>query len=213
VKQKKLILYFSPGACSLAPHIALREAGIEFALEKVILNEDKTASGSDYLKISPLGYVPAYVPALALPDGSVLTEGVAILLYVADQKPELGLVPPAGDPNRYQAYRWLTFISSEIHKGFGPLFNPTMSEDLKKAALERLKTRFSFIEKHLAKHEWLVGDRFTVADIYAFVCLGWSVFMRIDLGEWPHIQSFLTRVGKRPAVTEALRVEQNKNVI
>ena len=209
MKQKKLILYFSPGACSLASHIALREAGIEFALEKVILKEDKTASGSDYLKISPLGYVPA----LALPDGSVLTEGVAILLYVADQKPELGLVPPAGDPNRYQAYRWLTFISSEIHKGFGPLFNPTMPEELKKAALERLKTRFSFIEKHLAKHEWLVGDRFTVADIYAFVCLGWSAFMHIDLSEWPQIQSFLTRVGNRPVVMEALRVEQNKNVI
>lgn len=208
MKQKKLILYFSPGACSLASHIALREAGIEFALEKVILKEDKTASGSDYLKISPLGYVPA----LALPDGSVLTEGVAILLYVADQKPELGLVPPAGDPNRYQAYRWLTFISSEIHKGFGPLFNPTMPEELKKAALERLKTRFFFIEKHLAKHEWLVGDRFTVADIYAFVCLGWSVFMHIDLSEWPHIQSFLTRVGKRPAVKEALRAEQDNDV-
>ncbi len=202
--KQKLKLYFAPSACSLAPHIALREAVMEFNLEKVDIRAGKTASGENYGDINPLGYVPA----LQLPDGSILTEAVAILLYIADQKPEIGLAPEPKTATRYQLYRWLTFISSEIHKGFGPLFNPALPEEQKNMTIERLKKRFAFIDKYLEGRTWLVGDSFTIADIYMFVCLSWTNHMQIDLSPWKNIQSFLTRVGERSAVREALAAEQ-----
>lgn len=200
----EITLYFAPGACSLAPHIALREAGLAFTLDKVDIRAKKTASGKNYGDINPLGYVPAF----RLPDGSILTEAAAILLYIADQKPEAHLAPEPKTPDRYQLYRWLMFVSSEIHKGFGPLFNPALPEDQKDAVIKRLGTRFSFINNHLETHEWLVGNSFTVADAYAFVCLSWTNHLQIDLAPWPNVQSFLKRVGERSAVKEARAAEQ-----
>lgn len=202
--KNQLTLYFAPGACSLAPHIALREANIEFNLERVDIRAKKTASGENYEDINPLGYVPA----LRLPDDTILTEVAAILLYIADQKSKTRLAPEPKTPERYQLYRWLTFVSSEIHKGFGPLFNPALPEDQKNAAIERLKKRFLFVDEHLKTHEWLVGNVFTVADMYAFVCLSWSSYMKIDMSPWPNIQSFIARIGDRSTVKEAQATEQ-----
>jgi len=202
--KNQFTLYFAPGACSLAPHIALREAGMEFTLEKVDIRAKKTASGENYEDINPLGYVPA----LRLPDGSVLTEAVAILLYIADKTSGTHLAPEPKTPERYELYRWLAFISSEIHKGFGPLFNPAIPEEQKVAAIERLKARFAFVDAHLKGREWFVGNAFTVADIYAFVCIGWAGHMQIDITPWPNVAAFLARVGERQAVKEALSAEQ-----
>ncbi|MGK2849228.1 MAG: glutathione transferase GstA [Minisyncoccota bacterium] len=199
-----LKLYFSPGACSFAGHIALREAGLNFSLEKVDLYTKKMASGEDYLRINPLGYVPA----LECVDGSILTEAVAVLLYIADQNPQVNLIPLAGSANRYQAYRWLTLISSELHKGFGPLFKADIATEQKDAVISRLRTRFVFIEEHLSTHEWLVGGNYTVADIYAFVCLSWTGFLHIDMTMYPHITSFLARIGERPSVKASLVAEK-----
>ncbi len=205
MEQKRVTLYFVPGACSFAPHVALREVGANFELQRVDLKEKKTQGGEDYMDINPLGYVPA----LRLPDDSILTEATAILLYIADQHPESNLVPETKTLNRYQEYHWLTFVSSELHKSLGSLFNPNLPEDQRNSILERVKTRFSFVDKHLGEHNWLVGDSFTIADIYAFVVLGWSGYMKIDMSPWPHVQEFLTRIGERPTVKEALIAEQS----
>src|SRR3954471_17423292 len=153
-------LYYSPGACSLSPHIALREAGLSFDLEKVDLRAKKTASGGDYLAINPRGYIPA----LQLDNGEVLVEGVAIVQYIGDQKPDSGLVPKAGTMERYRLQEWLTFISSELHKTFSPLFNPALPDESKKIFRDRLTQRFGQLDKQLAGKEYLMGSKFTVAD-------------------------------------------------
>ena len=197
-------LYYTPGACSLAPHIALREVGQTFDLEKVDLQAKTTESGENYADINSLGYVPV----LRLDDDSLLTEVSAILLYIADQNPDTGLAPQSGSKERYEEYQWLTFISSEIHKGLGGLFNPHLTEDQRAAILQRVQTRFAFMEQHFAEHKWLVGEEFTVADIYAFVCLGWTKMMQIDMSSYKNIQAFLVRVGERSAVQEALATEK-----
>ena len=197
-------LYFSPGACSLSPHIALREAGLDFQLVKVDLKNRKlSADGSDFAKINPKGYVPV----LELDDGSRLTEGPAIVQFIADQKPESGLAPRSGTLERYRLQEWLTFINSEIHKGFSPLFKPNTPDDYKAVARENLRGRLAFVAEHLAKNEFLLGERFSVADGYLFTVLNWTQWMGIDLAQWPSLVDFQERVGSRPAVKAALAAE------
>ena len=200
---QKLKLYYTPGACSRAPHIALREAGADFELERVDIREGVTETGVRYKEVNPLGYVPS----LRLLDGSILTEAAAVLLYIADENSSAKLVPDPKTQARYQAYRWLTFISSELHKGFGPLFNPNLSEEQRAGIIERLSTRFSFVDAHLADRTWLVGDAYSIADIYAFVVLSWGQQVNIDMSPWKNIQAFLARVGERSEVRNTLAAE------
>ncbi len=198
-----LKLYYTPGACSLSPHIALREAGLEFTLEKVDLREKKTASGADYLTINPKGYVPA----LGLDDGSVLTEGVAIIQYVADLKPELHLAPPAGSFERVRFWEWLNFIATELHKGVFPMYRPQATDDLKQVVRERVTQRLAFMGAHLEKHRFLMGEQFTVADGYAFYTLRtWTGFLKGALPN-PSLGAYLTRLSERASVKAALAAE------
>src|SRR5262245_56258322 len=157
-------LYYVPGACSLAPHIALREAGYQFDLEQVDLAAKKTKSGADYTKINAKGYVPA----LQLDNGEVLTEAPVILQYIADQRPESGLVPKAGSMERYRTQEWLNFVTSELHKGFGILFNPALPENARPVVVDKLGSRLDFLAKQLDGKPYLAGDKFTAADAYAF---------------------------------------------
>jgi glutathione S-transferase len=197
-------LYFSRGACSLSPHIALREADVPFELVQVNLRRQVLAAdGSDFRRISPNGYVPV----LELDDGRRLLEGPAIVQYIADLRPEAGLAPANGTFERYQLQSWLGFINSEIHKGFNPLFRPDTPEDYKPVARRALSDRLAFVAGHLADHDYLMGDRFTVADAYLFTVLGWGGFAEIDLGQWPSLVAFRERVASRPAVQAALAAE------
>lgn len=196
-------LYYSPGACSLASHIALREAGIEFELVKVEGRGQKTAGGEDYMKVTTKGYVPA----LRLDDGSVLTEGTAILPYIGDQKPAAGLVPPAGTIARYRLHEWLGYINSEIHKNFSPFFTPGVTDAQKEAARAALDKRLKYAEAVLSEQPFLMGDTFSVADAYLFTTLGWFAFIKIDLGQWPVLKAYHGRIATRPAVQAALRAE------
>lgn len=198
-----LKLYYSPGACSLSPHIALREAGLTFDLEQVNTREKKTKSGEDYLKINPKGYVPA----LQLDDGYVLTEGPAIVQYIADQRPRSGLAPENGSPERYQLQEWLTFIGTEIHKTFSPLFNQATPEDYKKIAKENLAKKYTWLDSKLANQEYLMGSQFTVADGYLFAVTNWKNFLQIDLSPYPNVKAFQARVAARPKVQDALKAE------
>ena len=196
-------LYYAPGACSLAPHIIAREAGIELTLEKVDLGSKKTASGKDYLAINPKGYVPA----LEFAQGQVLTEGPAIQQYLADQKPGSGLAPPNGTIERYRLQEMLTYINSEIHKSFGPLFNPKVLPEVREERLAYLRKRFDYLDKHLAGKSFLIGDRFTVADAYLFVMVGWASHVGLDLAALANIVAFHKCVAARPAVQAAMKAE------
>jgi glutathione S-transferase len=198
-----LKLYYAPGACSLSPHIALREAGLKFELDKVNMQSKKTSSDGDYLEVSPLGYVPA----LGLNDGHALTEGPAILQYIADQNPQAHLAPPNGTPARYRLQSWLNFISTEVHKGYSPLFAPTTPDEYKKTVIARLLTRYAQLDKALAGKQYLMGDQFTVADGYLFTVTNWANFLKIDLSAYPNVMAFQARVAARPHVQEALRAE------
>ena len=196
-------LYYTPGACSLGPHIALLEAGFKFDLEKVDLVSKKTASGGDFTMINPKGYVPA----LVLDDGSVLTEAGVILQYIADQKPEAGLAPRMGSMERYHLMEWINFISTEIHKAFGPFWDGSNSDPAKQGARDYLAKRFGFVEQALAKSPFLMGNTFTVADAYLFTVVNWTNFHAIDLGPWPKLKDFMGRVAARPRVHETLKSE------
>jgi glutathione S-transferase len=196
-------LYYKPGACSQAPHIALREAGLAFTPVPVDLAQKKLEDGSDYFSINPKGYVPA----LALDTGEVLTENAAVLQYIADLAPAKGLAPAAGTIGRYRVQEWLSFISSELHKSFSPLFAPSSAAEVKAAGLAKLGQRLPLVEKHLAEREVLVGEHFSVADIYLFVVLGWAPHVGVDLSPYPKVQAYLKRIGERPAVKEALQAE------
>lgn len=199
-------LYYSPGVCSLAPHIALREAGLPFTLEKVDLKSKTTARGDDYRNVNPNGYVPA----LEIEAGLILTEGPAIMQYIADRAPAAKLAPAAGTLERYRLQSWLNFITAEIHKGFSPLFNPDLHDSAKAAAREQLAKRFDHVEKHLQRQEYLLHDGFSIADAYLFVTTGWSGFVGIDLHKWPAIVAHRNRVASRPAVKAALEVENGQ---
>ena len=195
-------LYYSPGACSLSPHIALREAGLNFDLVKVDLGSKETSEGGDYRKINPKGYVPA----LAMDDGKVLTEGPAIVQWIADQRPSAGLAPANGTFERYKLQEWLNFITSEMHKSFGSLFNKALPEEAKKMTKERITGRLKWLEEHL-KTDYLTGSRFTVADAYLFVVLGWGQYLDIDLKPYPKVQAYMARIAARPKVKEAMAAE------
>ena len=196
-------LYFSPGACSMAADIALHEAGIAFTPERVDLATKKTASGADFTEVNPKGYVPA----LGLDDGGVLTEAGTVLQYIADRKPEAGLAPAAGTMERYRLMEWLNFISSELHKGFGPLWNPKTPEEVRKAAIAQLGKRFDYVAGALGAKPYLMGDKFTVADAYLFTVLNWTNLHKVDIAPWPTLQAYVARVAARPKVRETLQAE------
>lgn len=196
-------LYFSPGACSLSPHIALLEAGLEFTTEKVDIRARQTASGADFLKINPKGYVPA----LELNDGAVLTEGPAIVQFIADLAPDRQLAPANGTLERYRLVEWLNFISTEVHKNFSPLFRPTSTEEMKEAARANLGNRLGWVASQLEGRDYLMGSQFTVADGYLFTVLGWANFVQFDLAQWPVFAAYTQRIAARPAVQQALRAE------
>jgi glutathione S-transferase len=194
-------LYYSPGACSLAPHIAMREAGIPVELSKVDLKA-KQYEGGDYKQVNPKGYVPAVDTS-----AGVLTEAPVILQYIADQKPDAGLAPKPGDPARYKLQEMLNFITSEMHKGFGNFFNPAMNDGWRQAVTDRLGVRLDWLAKHLQGKQYVMGDQFSVADAYLFTILNWAAPSKFDLSKWPAIQEYHKRVGARPKVQEALKAE------
>lgn len=196
-------LYFSPGACSMAPHIALLEAGFSYELDKVDFASGQTAAGEDYAQVNPKGYVPA----LRLDDGQVLTEVAVVLQYLADLKPESGLAPRAGTLERYRLMEWLNFISSEIHKQFSPLFHGEISADWKENQLNLLAKRFAHLAGKLDGKPYLMGSAFTVADAYLFTVLNWHRILKVDLERWPQLKDYLRRVGERPAVKAAMKEE------
>jgi glutathione S-transferase len=196
-------LYFSPGACSLSPHIVLREAGLDFVAERVDLRTKLTESGTDFRSINPKGYVPA----LQLDDGAVLTEGAVLVQYLADQAPGARLMPPAGTLERYKTMEWLNYIGAEVHKSFGPLFNPAASDEVKAGARAAIANRLNYVAQALAGRDYLMGSQFTVADAYLFTVLGWAGHVNLSLADWPVLKAYLERVGARPAVQQALRDE------
>ena len=196
-------LYYSPGACSLSPHIALREAGLPVELQKVDLGTKKMEGGGDFTSVN----VKGSVPVLVLDGGQLLTEGPAIVQYIADQRPDSGLAPKAGTLERYRLMEWLNFITSELHKTFTPLFNPNAVAEWKQAARDRIAVNLDLVEKHLQGKDYLMGKQFTVADGYLFTVVNWSNFVSFDLGKWPGIQAYVARVAARPKVQEALKAE------
>jgi glutathione S-transferase len=196
-------LYYAPGACSLSPHIVATEAGIAVELEKVDLAAHKTESGKDFNQINPKGYVPT----LQLDDGSILTEGPAIVQYLADQKPASGLAPAAGSLDRYRLQEWLTFIGTELHKSFGTLFNKAAGADAQQMAKANIAKRLAYLNEQLANKQFLLGTSFTVADAYAFTIVNWTNFVGIDLKPYPNLQAYMARVAARPKVQETLKAE------
>jgi glutathione S-transferase len=193
-------LYYSQGACSLSPHIVAREANLPLELEKVELSTGKTEKGADFAALNPKGYVPA----LVLDDGSLLTEGAVIVQYLADKAPASGLLPAAGTLERYRVQEWLNFIATEVHKGFSPLWGDG-SEETKNAARAALAPKFELLVGALAGKKFLTGDRFTVADAYAFTVLSWAQYVKVDLPS--ALTDYLGRVAARPGVQAALKAE------
>lgn len=196
-------LYFSPGACSLSPHIVLQETGLAYDKERVDLKTKKTASGGDFLAVNPKGMVPT----LVLDDGNVLTEGPAIVQYLADKAPAAGLAPANGTFQRSKLQEWLNYISTELHKGFSPLFSAVMPEEGKKVAKDNLIKRLDWLNGELGKRDWIAGDKFGVADAYAFTVINWTKFVGLDLATWPNLAAYQQRVGSRPKVQAALKAE------
>jgi glutathione S-transferase len=196
-------LYYSPGACSMAPHIVARETGHKIELEKVDIPAKKTAGGEDYWTINPKGYVPA----LKMDNGQVLTEVGVIIQFLADQKPESGLTAKMGTMERYRQMEAVNFAATEVHKQLGALFNPKMTPEMKEVQLGTIERRFNALEKLLAGKQFITGDRFTVADAYLFTVLNWTKGLKIELDKWPNIKSFVARVAGRPAVQETMKAE------
>lgn len=197
-------LYYSPGACSLSPHIVLREAGYDFELKKVSLGDKAIEGGGDYRQVNPKGYVPT----LELDDGTRLTEGPAIVQYLADHRPDAGLAPANGTLERYRLQEWLNFISTEVHKGFSPLFNKQIADVVRTATVDRLTQRLAWVAGQLDGKGYVLGERFTVADAYMFAVLRWAKPNGLELSRWPTIADWFARVAARPAVKEALAAEK-----
>jgi glutathione S-transferase len=195
-------LYYSPGACSLSPHIVAEEAGIALELVRVDLKAHKTESGEDFYSVNPKGYVPA----LKLDDGELLTEGPAVVQYLADRNPALNLFPKEGTIARYHAIEWLAFINSELHKTFGPLFGGQLSPDAQKETKAKIVKRFEYVESRLSG-DYLMGNTFTAPDAYMFVMLNWARHMHLDLTGTPKLTAYFTRIGARPKVQAALKAE------
>lgn len=195
-------LYYAPGACSLAPHITLREAGLDFEPVKTDIRAKKLPDGSDYLAVNPQGAVPA----LGLDNGEVLTQNVAIMDYISDQAPDKGLIPEDG-MTHYRVMELLSYITSEVHKSYAPLWKPDSTEEAKTAARELIAKKFEYLQGRLGDGPYLTGDKFTPADAYLFVMLNWAGMKDIDLSRFPALVAYHKRVGERPAVQEAMRVE------
>jgi glutathione S-transferase len=195
-------LFYAPGACSMSPHIALEESGLKYSLEKLDFATRKV-DGVDFSTINPKGYVPA----LQLDDGQVLTEGPAIIQYVADQVPERKLAPPAGTFERYRLIEWLNYITAELHKPIGSLFNPSLPDSVKQATIENIGRRFGYVERTLAKQPYLMGATFTVAAGYLFWAVSAALYLKIDLSAVPAVRQHHERVAARPAVQAALKAE------
>ena len=196
-------LYYSPGACSLSPHITLHEAGLTFEHVLAPTSSHKLPDGTDYYSINPLGYVPL----LELDDGTRLREGPAIVQYIADQVPEKNLAPANGTVARAQLQSWLNFISTEVHKGFSPLFNPATPADYRPMVIERLLQRLKWVDGELAGKNYLMGDRFSVADPYLFTVTNWAAFVKVDISDLANLAAFRERMEARPAVQAAMKEE------
>ena len=196
-------LFYMPGACSLAPHIVAKEAGIDLDLVKVDGKTKTTETAQDFLATNPNGYVPA----LVLPDGELMTEASVLVQYLADQKPESGLMPAAGVMERYRVQQWLAFVATELHKVFGSFFKPNTPEATNEINRELLGKRLAYVDGKLEGRSYLTGDVFTAADAYLWTILGWAKLVGIDLSSFANIQRFLGTVGARPAVQQALRAE------
>lgn len=196
-------LYFSPGACSMAPHIVANEAGIALELVKVDIPNKKTADGDDFWQVNAKGYVPA----LKLDDGSVLTEVAVVCQYLADQKPDSGLIAKAGTMARYRQMEALNFAATEVHKQIGALFNPKLTPEMKEVQLGVIERRLNTLEKSLEGKAYITGEQFCAADAYLFTVLNWTNKLKIDLAKWPNIKAFMERVGQRPQVQATLRAE------
>ena len=196
-------LYYSPGACSLSPHITLRESGLAFTPVKAPTKTHQLDDGTDYYTINPLGYVPL----LELDDGTRLTEGPAIVQYIADQVPDKKLAPPNGTLARYQLQSWLTFIGTELHKTFSPLFNPATPDAFKTISTDKLANRLKWVDGQLAGKHYLMGDQFSVADGYLFTVTNWTKPLGIDLAPYPNVVAFRERMAARPAVQAAMKAE------
>lgn len=196
-------LFYTPGACSLSPHIALLEAGLPFSLSKVDLKNKKLESGDDFNGVNGKGQVPV----LELDDGQLLTEGPAIVQYIADQKPGAGLAPAAGTMERYKLQEWLNFITSELHKGLGSMFNPAQTPEWKEAVKTTLGKRLDWLSTQLTGKQYLMGDKFSVADGYLFTILNWAQPLGVDLSKWTVLEQYIARVGARPKVVEAMKAE------
>ena len=196
-------LYYSPGACSLAPHILLIETGLDFTKERVDLKTHKTELGTDFYQINPKGSVPA----IELDNKEVLTEGAVLIQYVADQKPEKNLMPKFGTLERYRAQEWLNFVSTDIHKNFSPLFNSQNSDDVKNRSKDTLAKKFDYLSKHFEKNDFLMGPHFTGPDAYLFLCLRWTRSTGPDLTKWPRLLSFMERMQSIPSVQKAMAAE------
>jgi glutathione S-transferase len=199
-------LYYSPGACSLSPHIALREAGLPFDLVMASTKTHQLADGTDYYTINPKGYVPL----LELDNGQRLSEGPAIVQYIADQAPASKLAPAAGTWERYRLQEWLNFITTELHKGYSPLFNPAINDDAKAVFKAKLAERFKWVDSQLEGKAYLMGDGFTVADAYLFTVTRWAGFVKLDLSAFKQLEAYMARVGARPAVQAAIAAESPK---
>jgi len=193
-------LYYSPGACSLSPHIALLEAGLPYDLVKVDLRGKKLENGDDYLKVNPKGQVPA----LALDSGELITEGPVIVQMIADKVPAKNLAPARDSAERYKLQEWLTYTNGELHKNIGPLFNPALSDEAKAVFKDRAMGKFKYLDGQLADRDYLMGKQFTVADGYLFVMLNWAERMKFDLSELSNLMAYKDRVAARPKVAEAL---------
>jgi glutathione S-transferase len=196
-------LYYAPGACSLAPHIVLSEAGIACELKKVDLHTGEVEGGGKISDVNSKGYVPA----LRLDNGNVLTEGPAIVQFLADQKPQSGLAPAAGTYDRYRLQEWLNFIGTELHKSFGVQFSPAAAAEWKAGEMDKVTRRLAWLDKQLPTRNYLLGEQFTVADAYLFVVLSWAPYIKVDLSKWPAITSYVQRIAARPKVQDALKAE------
>ena len=196
-------LYYAQGVCSLSPHICLREAGLKFELVKVDIRAHRLDDGGDYLKVNPNGYVPV----LELDNGERITEGPAIVQFIADLAPAARLAPPNGTLERTRLQSWLNFISAEIHKGYSPLFNPAANDDFKAWQRQRLEERHQWLAREMVGRQYLMGEQFTCADAYLFTTLGWMGFVGLDLASFPTLMAYRERVASRPRVREALKAE------
>ena len=194
--------YYSPGACSMASHIALNETGLRYSAEAVDLKTHKY-NGGDFYQVNPKGYVPV----LETDNGQKLTENAVLLQYIADQKPESNLMPKPGTFERYKALEWLNFMATEVHKGFGPLWDPTSPQETKKSATEKLFKRFDFVSKHLENNQFMLGSSFSIVDCYLFTLLGWTHFHKLDITKYKPLMAYMERVKSRPAVMSAMKEE------